>query len=66
MSHVNLNNEFAYQLASMQRAAAKDGSTIRADYQRLTIYWVDPDGSIDVCWSPEIAMIVEFDDGSYQ
>ena len=66
MAKINLDREFSRQLVTLQRAAAKDGSTIRVDNYRLIIYWIDPDGSADIAWSPEKAMTVEFDDGSYQ
>lgn len=66
MTHVNLNAEFARQLISMRLAASKEGGTIRSDNRRLIIYWVDADGSEDVCWSVDQAMALEFDDGSYQ
>ena len=66
MSHVNLDREFRLELAAMRLAASKEGGTIRADTKRLIIYWIDPDGSMDICWSAEQAMALEFDDGSYQ
>jgi hypothetical protein len=66
MTKINLDREFSRQVAILQRAAAKDGSTIRVDNYRLVIYWIDPDGSMDVCWSPDKAMAFECDDGSYQ
>lgn len=66
MTHVNLDKEFARRLVSMRLAASKEGGTIRSDNRRLIIYWVDADGSIDVCWSADQAMALEFDDGSYQ
>lgn len=66
MAHVNLNCEFDYQLAAMRLAAIKEGGTIRADAKRLIIYWIDPDGNMDICWSADQAMALEFDDGSYQ
>jgi len=66
MLHVNLNREFDRELASMRLAAIKEGGTIRADAKRLIIYWIDPDGSMEVCWSADQAMALEFDDGSYQ
>ena len=66
MTKINLDREFSRQLVTLQRAAAKDGSTIRVDNYRLIIYWIDPDGSADIAWSPEKAMAFENDDGSYQ
>ena len=66
MTKINLDREFSRQLVTLQRAAAKDGSTIRVDNYRLIIYWIDPDGSADIAWSPDKAMSFEVDDGSYQ
>ena len=66
MAHVNLDREFTSELASMRLAALKEGGTIRADTKRLIIYWIDLDGSMDVCWSADQAMALEFYDGSYQ
>jgi hypothetical protein len=66
MAKVNLDREFSRQLVTLRLAAAKDGSTIRADNYRLVIYWIDPDGTADMAWSPDKAMAFENDDGSYQ
>ena len=66
MAHVNLDREFRLELSAMRLAAIKEGGTIRADTKRLIIYWIDPDGSMNVCWSADQAMALEFDDGSYQ
>jgi hypothetical protein len=66
MAKINLDREFSRQLPILQRAAAKDGSTVKVDNYRLIIYWIDPDGSADIAWSPDKAMAFSFDDGSYQ
>jgi hypothetical protein len=66
MAKINLDREFGRQLKAMQLAASKDGSTIRVDNYQLIIYWIDPDGSADIAWSPDKAMAFVIDDGSYQ
>jgi hypothetical protein len=66
MAKINLDREFSRQVAILQRAAAKYGSTVKVDNYRLIIYWIDPDGTADIAWSPDKAMAFVIDDGSYQ